>query len=509
MSITLTDLPATIVCSGVCPFLDLEDLLNLRVASRILHGHLHNEHDISNELWKLVLLRDFGLPLVEPNSGIDDKGQEIIWTIPAQQTSGVSKLATDGMVVPVTGRFEAVKAWKRVSIMFYSGAPVTVPPIRKRIHAPYFLRAARFWQSICRWCHEADPDGPASTQARLNIYKYLAKSGLKFTSWPTYNQDTPHSMHAVQAVYAFSTMNSSDSDYNRDFAPLFGGCRAYGSIASLTRFLPLRTDNILYLAVGMYYRLCTDVVTGCVFIDPGRRPAVNLPDTGGQALDNRPEQLLLWLEEYARRLTTGEIGIGRLENDYTEDERRGIVLYPRYIPGLVESSHQIPIVSRRVTHGIEVIASAVFVGHMGRFGEQSWFVYSIRIRLLCPDDEGYVSPEERGFLHCQLLARHWRITNHESGSTSEVDGRGVIGMFPVLREGGFTEGGHSSDGVFEYQSCTGPMPEGGTFEGNLTFVADPPAPGTWDPETVALYGVGAFQVEVGAFVLDSRPAYLY
>jgi uncharacterized protein affecting Mg2+/Co2+ transport len=148
---------------------------------------------------------------------------------------------------------------------------------------------------------------------------------------------------------------------------------------------------------------------------------------------------------------------------------------------------------------VEVVASAVYAPQGGnRFG----FIYCIRLRLLQPGEEGYQTEEERGFATCQLQSRHWRIANDSTGRTDHVDGQGVIGMYPLLRDGGFShEGNHTRfiEGTFHYQSCTGPMGTTGSFGGHLDFV-----PGTLLQPTGPL-----FAVEMAPFLLDSRQNYWY
>lgn len=53
-------------------------------------------------------------------------------------------------------------------------------------------------------------------------------------------------------------------------------------------------------------------------------------------------------------------------------------------------------------------------------------MYSIRCRLLPPDEEGGMSGDERGFTTAQLHTRHWVLTAAD-GTTDEVDGEGVVG----------------------------------------------------------------------------------
>ena len=107
------------------------------------------------------------------------------------------------------------------------------------------------------------------------------------------------------------------------------------------------------------------------------------------------------------------------------------------------------------------------------------FVYSIRMRLLTPDDgDEYMTPEARGYDTCQLVSRHWRITKlQEDGGSpviEDVRGGGVIGYFPILCDGSYVRifGNMQyiarARGAFSYQSCTeADCP--GSIEGSLQF----------------------------------------
>ena len=67
------------------------------------------------------------------------------------------------------------------------------------------------------------------------------------------------------------------------------------------------------------------------------------------------------------------------------------------------------------------------------------YIYSIRIRLLDPSEEGGLSEEARGFRTAQLRSRHWLISKGEGEEPEHVNGEGVIGRYPLLREGGFRD----------------------------------------------------------------------
>ena len=90
-----------------------------------------------------------------------------------------------------------------------------------------------------------------------------------------------------------------------------------------------------------------------------------------------------------------------------------------------------------------------------------------------------------------------------------VRGAGVIGKFPLLRDGGWRDdgqdrtgrirNGQEMTGVFVYQSCTGGLAGGsGSFGGRLQFV-----PGALN-EPLG----DEFDVTVGTFALR-RPRFLY
>ena len=104
-------------------------------------------------------------------------------------------------------------------------------------------------------------------------------------------------------------------------------------------------------------------------------------------------------------------------------------------------------------------------------------------RLLPPSDPRHVPAAERGFETAQLHTRKWTIAKHD-GTVDEVRGAGVVGRYPVLREGGWREdtqsgGGHvnvsprhirkgrQEEGVFVYQSMSGPEV---SFGGEIFFV---------------------------------------
>jgi hypothetical protein len=116
----------------------------------------------------------------------------------------------------------------------------------------------------------------------------------------------------------------------------------------------------------------------------------------------RGADLLVWLEELGRRLSTGVYQAGPIVP--LEPATLGINLFPQSGPKF----------SSATTRGIRVDASAICVPDVGQF------MYSIRIVLLTPGEEGYLAPEERGFVTAQLHTRRWLLRNAD-GTDSPVE----------------------------------------------------------------------------------------
>jgi hypothetical protein len=165
------------------------------------------------------------------------------------------------------------------------------------------------------------------------------------------------------------------------------------------------------------------------------------------------DHILLWLEEQTRHLTKGEIRIGRI--NFHPRWEMGIVLFLRYVPGLtVPSSQNVPIVSLRVTKGIEVIASALrpvpsTIHELG-------FLYSVVSNCLLPTTRVALLSEKVAFTTVTL----WSVIVGSLRKRLAVPLRLIEGArwesFPSLERVWGSEGGHNHDKVFAYQSCTGP-----------------------------------------------------
>ncbi|CAK0796695.1 unnamed protein product, partial [Prorocentrum cordatum] len=116
------------------------------------------------------------------------------------------------------------------------------------------------------------------------------------------------------------------------------------------------------------------------------------------------------------------------------------------------------------------------------------------------------------FETCQLSERHWEI-QEEGREPDHVRGEGVIGLYPILADGGWILNRESDpygqygprrksglqDGAFCYQSCSGRTASmRGTFGGEVTFVPGTRRRPTGEP----------FQARVQPFRLHV-PEYMY
>ncbi len=367
------------------------------------------------------------------------------------------------------------------------------------------------WQKIERWC---DDRGRSKSLGR--VIKSSLLPGRKVNYFLNGNNA---GWLAFQAVYAFyAGQCDSSSDNFMENSGLFGAFQVY-DIALDTRWSkPENLVNSFAVAVAQNHakRIFLDLVTGQLYsLSSTDRLLVATPCVGGVFRQNvehggvreRPldptdgkDSILRWFEEHAKRLHHDWYSVGKLIPDEHASNRTSLLKYPT----VSDTVH----CSRAVTRGIEIIASAV---HIGELNPRAMFVYSIRMRLLTPEDgDEYVSPEQRGFGTCQLMSRHWKIRkqtpNRDEPSIDEVRGNGVIGYYPLLSEGGYVKYYSGDEGMvclgdfsgsFTYQSCT-EADAFGTIEGYLQFV-----PGNMFSPTGAV-----FDVRVAPFTLQF-PQYLY
>ncbi len=210
--------------------------------------------------------------------------------------------------------------------------------------------------------------------------------------------------------------------------------------------------------------------------------------------------LLVWFQEFSDRLHKKYIGLGRIWHEAKDD---AIVHYPTFAANTTMTyPNGVKLTSRAVTRGVEVVVSAVLAPEIGAF------IYCFRIRLLQNSDSDYISSETRGFKTCQLKSRHWEIHNYERGVVQHVNGDGVIGLYPLLTEGGFRDDkicwngsniaeGEFFSGIFRYQSCT--QPTQGHFAGHILFVPGSLKQPEGDP----------FRVTVAPFALDKYSKFTF
>lgn len=338
-----------------------------------------------------------------------------------------------------------------------------------------FLRAARIWARIEQWLSSSQEGSRFGfgTSVQSSLRPGLTLDDLHAKRWPN---KTPTGLLATQALWSFYGDQQSRTN---PLIGLFGGMSAY-NFATCTWFSggTLLNDNSAVIA------FCTNA-NKFITVNPSTGQ-VNCGLTEYQACRSTEyDAVLTWMDEYIGRLEKGYYRLGRLEND---SPHVSILHYP-HCPRLK---------SRCVTKGVECCAMAVFSPWELGFR----FIYSIQLRLLSEGEEGY--DPDRGFLTCQLKSRHWRIriSRDDEDSIQAVNGDGVIGLYPLLREGSHRVDSQMDGSVeyntstFSYQSCTN---EGISFGGHLLFVPGSIAEPTGPP----------FPVHLAPFPLDNNPDFLY
>eukprot|EP00559_Dactyliosolen_fragilissimus_P009482 CAMPEP_0184862268 /NCGR_PEP_ID=MMETSP0580-20130426/6752_1 /TAXON_ID=1118495 /ORGANISM="Dactyliosolen fragilissimus" /LENGTH=482 /DNA_ID=CAMNT_0027360043 /DNA_START=198 /DNA_END=1646 /DNA_ORIENTATION=+ len=430
--------------------------------------------------------------------------------------------------------FDSWKTWTKVSATYYA---ITPKSNTERVNATYFLRASSFWTKIEQWCLDPNISGEHGMEILSSLQNGVTYDQSRFRKIPlgTFKKGKA----ALEAIFAFSDGQSILGNSARSiFRGILGGYGAY-NIITCTTLLDTHTcskitnipeqlnDAFVPLAVSMgsnssqkkFYVQCS---TGCILLDAAREIGRHAsPQTSSSSTSTTTtstttttttttptdqcchESALLWFEELANRLTNRQFHV-----DVIYQKEVAIVQYPSLpSPGYAGGGTirgKVPITSRAVTRGVEVVASSVLAIEQ----MQSPFIYSIRIRLLVQGEQGYLPPSERGFDTCQLFSRHWRIRNHDDDSVDRVDGDGVIGMYPLLHEGGYVdhsmeEFGHivkgdSQKGTFEYRSCCGDVQ--GSMQGHFTFV-----PGSLEHPSQGR----PFDVLVAPFALERSPLFIF
>ena len=298
--------------------------------------------------------------------------------------------------------------------------------------------------------------------------------------------------HAFRAIFAFYDGQDFDAIPLIACPGFFGGSFVYNHVICMTLMNSSSTTYARRRGVVPSHRSIAYNKFGGFGSSPQRFVNLNCLDghlylSDAIAAQRRREKVislsskddpydagLVWMEEYAHKLENGHFEIART-NPEPETPLKMISHHPSFNcqERLSIGNDSIPVVSRAVTKGIEVIASSnwdpLLPDHIS---------YSIRIRLLTPGEEGYMTPTERGFHSCQLLSRHWTFQSRETGEEENVDGTGVIGLYPVLFEnqhrvdsdgyGGIEKGVIHNEGTFRYASYSSSSCN--KFWGRIRFV---------------------------------------
>jgi len=483
---------------------------------QIVHGkNVANTYDTatvdgegseSEALWRLALVREYQF---------DEEDEELLHQCIEQneyEDDDDAFLRTEDMFM-APNMFVSWKNWRKIDLRIHCKRNdlYVEPKMRgyalkesERINGPYFLRACLMWKKIETWFDDESKSGTLGGQIKQTLLPGRALDPNTIGS--IRNTETS----AFKAIYSFysgqNPPNPNDVELD-NFNPctgLFGGYHAYNMFSNCKWVKPnlghpsgwvnIAADTMklfrLHLSQGSLEMVC------------GERDALE-NHLATPVMETFDDSLLRWFEEHAYRLESNFLSVGKI------DRFDSIVRYP----SVADTAN----CSRAVTRGVEIVASSIYVPEM------RMHVYSIRIRLLTPDDgDEYMTAEQRGFETCQLVSRYWRISTkgprrgprgaEPQPIVQEVRGEGVIGMYPLLFEGGFRnyttgedhelEEGENTDGQFSYQSCTqAESPNhSGSIQGALQF-----RPGSRTEPSGDL-----FDVRVDPFPLNpSANSYMY
>mmetsp|Transcript_21537 Transcript_21537/g.46575 ORF Transcript_21537/g.46575 Transcript_21537/m.46575 type:complete len:746 (+) Transcript_21537:84-2321(+) len=399
-----------------------------------------------------------------------------------------------------------------------------------RIIGPFFLRCAETWRTIEKWCRN---DRVSGTVGRHILKSLRPGRALPFTKttlgyqpeeWAVqspHHRGQPLGLESLMAVYAFyagqdfgppfpsyTGQEYGPRDADSLFAGLLGSYSAYDFFSSTRLYVPTCEDGKRCTVAVARERVTTvhghgktftlDLTMGCMCT-----PEVHAGDDEGRYITSYRsaapissitpglprDSIIVWLNEYANRLENGMYSVGKIRPNDAGSAATAILLYPTLngsattvVSDAVGEPHTTATnrpsrrVSRCVTRGIEVVASAVHAHDSNRA------IYSIRIRIVQPGEEGYLSPSDRGFHSCQLRSRRWTLTSNETGEEEHVSGEGVTGCYPLLLDNGghhlYYGGGAAlaslieerEEETFVYQSMSNVYEGGGTMSGTLQFV---------------------------------------
>lgn len=348
-----------------------------------------------------------------------------------------------------------------------------------------FLRAAEMWSKIESWCFQ-----PKNFEFGRELLKSL-NNGVSYTKGRFYDSNEP-GIHAFGAIFAFyngqrGLINTSEYQ-NEEFLcrGLFGGYFVYGDAV----FMHLSPNNPAgqtetKLRKSISYNVCNSLAryvhlnctNGHIYLSKTKlsgndtiTPNETIPLSKSSQNDVF-DAGLVWMECLTQKLAGDEIEVGSCVPQ--DGSFKTIVHYPT-VRCCNQLHNGMPIVSRAVTNGIEVVASSYY----DPLWENEKISYSIRMRILTHGEDGYLTEEERGYTCCQLISRHWIIFDGKTGTEESVDGYGVVGIYPQLHENyhrpdqemdeGIMKGKVVSVGTFRYQSNV--SPSCASFRGRIKFV---------------------------------------
>ncbi|EOD08551.1 hypothetical protein EMIHUDRAFT_105940 [Emiliania huxleyi CCMP1516] len=341
---------------------------------------------------------------------------------------------------------EAARHWTDFTVRTFGASQ---PPAAARATlAPLWQSAREAWGCVSRWAGDALPEakatlGPPASATEWQLF--VSRLGLEALRQlrDFVDPDLRQALHA-----AASGWYSHPSGWEDECLGLGGGFSAYNNFACL-RLLPLPLvaawTGFLRAQSGLPERFL--VVAACF----GDAPRLLLSD-----------------------LASGDLLLGPISPTPHLEARQvvaaGNLRLLRVVPASEAGEKHVSCVTR----GIRVTASALYAPEMATFA------YSIRLALVAPGEEGHLPAAQRGF------------ETAAAATSARVHGKGVVGNFPLLREGGWRgkqrHSGRARDtrddkqrhsgrigqgewceGVFVYQSLSG-RGSSISFEGSIDFV---------------------------------------
>lgn len=322
-------------------------------------------------------------------------------------------------------------------------------------------RASRAWHKLEKWLRIhapfiKDSINPGATEQELDDTERIM-GGSKFSPelrvlYRCRNgQELEADMHVDHGQIPHSRILHTSSYHG-----LLGSYAVYAHSIS-TRMLPLSRVQLWNKMFPMGVRYPFFAASYNVFktVHVTEEGIVLVSTSDSDVFENaitRPDgshgTVLDWFEAYVDRCLASVFAVENIKAGVPQT--LGISIFPH--EGCSEA----------ITHGVRVRASPLYLpeSSVGGIGQLT-FAYSIRFYLLPEDEQQDIFPPVASV---QLRDRHWVIRDRNGNIESEVQGGGVIGLYPLLQAGGEE---------FVYQSCTqqqGPAYMGGSFtflEGSL------------------------------------------